>query len=382
MPSYLDHTATSLIDNDVLQVYSEALKKYNYNPSSLHKSGQTSLEAMENALAEIAEILDASSDEIIVSSGATESINTAIKGSHYQSRRRNHAFLTFAGEHSATRESFAFLEKEENRGIAILPLSNLAPDLEELEKYLENNKIDFLSTIWVNNETGAISNIEKIKQLKNNLAPQAIFHIDAVQALGKLPISFRKTGADFLSLSLHKIGAPKGIGLLLASKNLVFTPLLHGGKQQRGRRAGTENPALVIASAYALKKSEQERVESWKHAQSLRDHFISAFSKKNKSFRVLEGKDQVPHILSLYIPELRSESLMNVLTSQGFELSIGSACQSHSNTTNPSLRALGLNNEESRHVIRISFALDNKEEEIMNLVESLSSAIQKFGLNN
>lgn len=380
MGVYFDHTSSGLIDPDVLDVYCSALREFNYNPASRHADGSSSREALFDARGRIAKILDCDPEEIIFTSGGSESINTAIKSVSVSTRRRNRPLITFSGEHSATLETLRFAEKELDRTVRILPLKNAVPDLSALENTLNQESADLISAIWVNNDSGAITDVNAIADLRDRLAGTAKIHIDGVQALGKLEISFRKSKADLISFSAHKIGCPKGIGLLICDRKIPLIPLIHGGGQQDNRRSGTENPALVITCAYAMEKAQRQMLEQRAHCQALKEILIADLTEKSCEFKLLSPPGAVPHIVSLYFPSLRAETLQNGLSAAGFDVSIGSACSSGKNAVDEALLALGLSPEESRHVLRVSLSLSNTKAETLALTAEISKLLQQYSV--
>lgn len=376
---YFDHTASGLVSDDILAFYSDALKEYNYNPASLHRDGREAKYAIQEACERIASCLDCKAEEIVVTSGASESINTAIAHTVRASHRRGGRLLSFEGEHAATRESMRAWAELMSRPCLFLPeTAEGKSDLQALVKALQEENTALVSSMWVNNENGAINDPAAIAALTRKYAPTARIHIDAVQALGKIPLSFRESEADFMSFSLHKIGVPKGIGFLLRKRNIPLQPLIYGGGQQQGKRSGTENAPLVVTAAYALERMNKEMDERTASVIKLHRLFLEQLRKEEISFRLLSPEDAVPHILSLYFPGLRAESLQTALSAEGMDVSIGSACSSAKSSANPALLALGLNAEAARHIIRVSFAATNTEEECVCLATAISSVLKKY----
>lgn len=378
MAVYFDHTATGLIDPSVLSIYCEALEEWNYNPSSRHQDGKRVRQRMTDSLSEIGALLGANPDQIIVTSGGTESINTAIQSVAFRTRSKGLPLVSFRGEHSATIEPLLFLEKEHGRIVHFLPLKEGAPDLSSLEEELKTHPVGLISSIWVNNETGALSDLQSIGSLRKKYGSECRIHVDGVQALGKIPIHFNQEPMDYLSLSLHKVGAPKGIGLMLTREPKLTIPLIRGGGQQGGLRSGTENPPLVIAANAALQLAEKRRVENWQQAEKLHTLLFKTLVNKGLTFRTLSPESAVPHIQAIYIPDLRAETILNGLTAKGFDFSIGSACSTHQKTVDSGLLALGLTPEESRHVIRVSLSRQNTEDEVLQFAENLSDFCRQF----
>lgn len=378
MGIYFDYTASGLLDPEVLDLYVEALKKFNYNPASLHHDGRQCRLAIEEARCRMAAVLDCEAEEIIFTSGGSESINTALKSVTIESRRRGRKLVSDAAEHPATMETLRFLETAEKREVDFLPLKNGRYDLSALRASLEGSAADLISSLYVHNENGMIYPLAEIKALRDELSPSAKWHVDAVQALGKLPISFKNIGADFMSFSLHKIGAPKGIGLLLARRNLRLCPLIHGGGQQGGRRSGTENPPLILASALAMEKSAKTVEQNWTRVSALKTLLLERLRASSQPFREVSDARSVPHIVLLLFPGLRAQTLQNGLSERGFDLSIGSACAS-TKDADPALIALGLSADESRHAVRISLSAQTREEDIERLVHEIADLLTRFG---
>lgn len=378
MGIYFDHSSSGLVDEDVLQIYEEALRRYNYNPASIHADGRSSRREADSARERIAAVLDCRPEEVIFTSGGSESINTAIKSAALTTRRRGHRLISDMGEHPATLESLRFVQEYCGRDCELLPLKEGLFDVQALRRSLESEPADLISVMWVHNESGAVYPIEKIAALKKELSPAAQLHIDAVQAQGKIPLSFRKSGADMMSLSTHKLGTPKGLGILLVRSGLPFIPLIHGGGQQGGRRSGTENPALIIAAAFALEKKQRELESDRRHCQELKSILLSALNEGGTTYKLLSPEGAVPQINLLFFPELRGETLLNGLSAAAYDISTGSACSSDK-SADSGLLALGLSADESRHVIRVSLSEKNTAEEVRDLVREIRLLLDKYG---
>lgn len=380
MQIYFDYAATGMPDPQILDYYREMLERYPANPSSTHADGREARQAIEKATASIAGLLGADPSEVVYTSGGSESINTAVHSAALETRARPGLLLTFAGEHEATAASLAFYADLLGMPLEVLPLRQARPDLAALEQVLEARRgqlaVNLLTNLYVHNLSGAIYPEDEIVSLTRRLAPTARIHLDAVQALGKLPIDFHSLGVDFLSLSLHKIGTPRGIGLLLARRSRRLIPLIHGGGQQNKRRSGTENTALILAAARALEKMESQREASSAKVRELHEQVLAGLAELGEPYRLLCPADAVPQIISIYLPALRGQVVQTALSAAHLDLGIGSACSSSKNKGDPALLALGLTPEESRHVIRISLSAANSSRQVGELLKELHQLLQ------
>lgn len=365
MPShliYLDHTATTPPLEEVVAFYADRLRTDFANPSSAHRLGQASLKSLNSARERLARILDCRSDEIITTSGGSESINTALKGLFPAGGRIHGGIATCPGEHAATRNTCAALSRQ---GVPINPFHLLpdgSMDLVSVEKAL-NEKPIVLTAMLVNNETGALAPVDQIVKLRDRISPRTRIHIDAVQAMGKIPLSFRRLKVDLLSLSGHKFGAPRGIGLLIVRHGLVLSPLIDGGGQQGNRRSGTENPPLVEALALAAEMAAAVTLQENRRMDGIKTQMQQLLAESGLPIGPVCAAPAVPHILSIRTAGLRGETLVNALSAENIMVSAGSACSSHKATPSPVLKEMGLSDEEARSVVRISFGRTTTEDD-------------------
>ncbi len=377
--NYFDHTATKLIKPEVLDFYIEQLKHNNYNPAARYSSGIAAAASIRESLRKIAEVLGCREDEIIVTSGATESINTAIKGTLFAPNPKHKRILITAGEHAATVETCKFMQHVLDYQVDLCPLNEQGEvDLNSLADLLEKNSYDLFSVIHVNNVLGTVNPIEKIVTLKNQLQPKMPIHVDAVQSLGKLPINLKQWGIQLASFSLHKIGVPKGIGLLYKAKDMRIEPLVHGGGQQNALRSGTENPALVATAAFAIEKVNQALKENNAKVAVLKSYLLNGLKEQNIVHQVLGFEHSVPHIVPICFPTLRAETLLNILDYEQISVSIGSACSSKKSEQNPVLKSLKLPNHMDQHILRISLDETVSKAEIDYFVQKVKQALAKY----
>lgn len=334
------------------------------NPSSGHRLGQDAQKRLNSAKECLARVLECRPDEIIITSGGSESINTALKGLFPPGGRIDGGIASCPGEHAATRNTCTALS---HQGVPVLSFGLLpdgAIDLASVAVAL-NAKPVALTFMLVNNETGILTPVEKIMELRDRISPRTRIHVDAVQAMGKIPLSFRRMKADLLSLSGHKFGAPRGIGLLLVRQGLTLMPLIDGGGQQSNRRSGTENPPLVEALALAaeIAAASVEKETEITRIRSINDRMRQQLFSSGLPLSPVCDAPTVPQILSVLTPGLRAETLLNALSAENIMISAGSACSSRKAAPSPVLKAMGLTDEAARSVIRISFGRTTTEED-------------------
>ena len=368
---YLDHTATSALHPDVLNLYQQTLHDIYANPASIHGLGLEAEKQLTASRREIMKVTGQQSGQLVFTSGGSEAINLAIKGYLEAHKRLPKRLLTTAGEHAAVYETFKYYEQ---RGYTLewLPLqSDGTLALEALEKAL-HEPAALLSYIHVSNETGAVNPIQEIIRLKNKLQPDLVVHADAVQAFGKTDFQFDQLGLDLASGSGHKLGAPKGIGWLAIRSGLRLQPQIHGGGQQDGLRSGTENPPMAAALAQALTLAYDRLPDQTKHCRHLRQLLLSLLTNANLTYQVVAESTAVPQILTMSFPGLRAETLVHALESKNIYVSSGSACSSKSRRRgNRVLQAMGLSQTVSDSAIRISLADTNTEAEIRQTAQAL-----------
>ena len=255
---YLDHAATTQPYSEVTETLCHYMQNLFFNPAALYGPAIDLETAIKDALSRIGRTLGCDGRQLIVTSGATESTNTAIKGYCHAHRRRGNKIVITSGEHSATRESALFLESE-GFEVERIPLTkDGVADLAVLKRALTPDVL-LVSVIGVNNETGAVNDVETIAELKREFCPEAALHVDYVQGWNRLPLQLDNSGIDLASFSGHKIHGPKGIGLLYCREGIRLSPLIHGGGQQANRRSGTEHPAAVLALAKAAEIGSSRR---------------------------------------------------------------------------------------------------------------------------
>jgi cysteine desulfurase len=352
-PIYLDHAATTPVRPEVLEAMQPFFGQRFGNPSSTHRWGREARTALDAARERVAGCLGAHADEICFTSGGTEGDNLAILGGWrvLKAKGRN-AVVTSPIEHKAVLQSIHQASKEgaEER---ILTVDTTGTVVLDSVRELVRGDTAICSVMWVNNEIGTIQPIAEIAA--HSKSAGAILHTDAVQAFGKVEIDARKIPFDFLAISGHKIGAPKGIGAMYIRRGTPLEPLFFGGSQDRGRRPGTENVAYAVALATAAELTLAEHERESVRLAALRDRLEAAILAKLPD-AIVHGRGAVraPHVLNVSIPGTDSESMLMALDLQGIACSGGSACQSGSVGASHVLNALGLKADIANAAIRMS----------------------------
>jgi cysteine desulfurase len=353
LPVYMDHAATTPVRAEVLEAMQPFFGTRFGNPSSTHRWGREARAALDEARERVAHCLGANSDEICFTSGGTESDNLAVIGA-WRARRDEgrRAVVTSPIEHKAVLGAVHHVGREGGEERIVEVTSTGLVD-ESSYDALVRDDVAVCSIMWVNNEIGTVQPIAQLATVAKSRG--AVFHTDAVQAFGKVEIDASRTPFDVLSISGHKIGAPKGIGATFIRRGTRIEPLLHGGTQDRGRRPGTENVAYSIGLALACELAIREREREWSRLESLRDRLEHAILAAVPD-AVIHGRGapRAPHILNLSVPGTDSESLLMALDLRGIACSGGSACQSGSVGDSHVLSAIGASPEIAGAAIRMS----------------------------
>jgi cysteine desulfurase len=377
-PIYLDHAATTPVRREVLEAMAPFWDGRFGNPSSVHRWGRDARTALDEARERIAACMGAGPDEIVITSGGTEGDNLAILGvwrTRRKSEQRN-AVLTTPVEHKAVLGAVhqGGADGAEER-LCRMTRDGVVDDRSFDE--LATDRVAVASVMWVNNEIGTVQPIQRLAELSK--ARGIVFHTDAVQAFGKVEIDARKTPFDLLSISGHKIGAPKGCGAMFVRRGTPLEPLFHGGSQDRGRRPGTENVAAIVGLARAVELARDERLEECARLSAMRDRFESLLTTRLPD-AVIHGRNapqRAPHITNISVPGVDSESMLMALDLRGIGCSAGSACQSGSVSPSHVLTAIGVSRELAGAALRISFGCLNDDECIDRVAEVFGKLVEK-----
>ena len=374
-PIYLDHSATTPVRAEVLEAMLPFFGPRFGNPSSTHRWGREARVALDEARERLARALGASADEVCFTSGGTEADNLAVIGAWRAVRQARPAVVSTPIEHKAVLA--AVQEVEAEGGIA--RLVDVGPDgVVDAASFDAAVRDDtaLCSVMWVNNEVGTIQDIAAMASAAK--ACGALFHTDGVQALGKVVIDTRAIPVDYLSISGHKVGAPKGIGALFVRRGAPITPLLYGGAQDRGRRPGTENVAMSIGFARAVELAVAEREAETERLRKLRDELETALLTKIPD-AIIHGRGgpRVAHIMNISVPGTDSESMLMALDLQGVACSAGSACQSGSIDPSHVLAALHVPHEHAVASIRFSLGSLTTDAHVARVAELFPALIAK-----
>ncbi|MBT3836483.1 cysteine desulfurase [Candidatus Woesearchaeota archaeon] len=368
---YLDHAAATPIRKEVLKEMQPYFSKFFGNPSSAHTLGEESKAAIEEASEDIKKVINAAGNgKIIFTSSGTESINLALLGVARATNKRH--IITTKIEHPAVLETCAYLKKHGFK-ITYLDVDELGQiDLEELEKAVKK-KTALISIHYANSEIGVIQNIREISRRKQN----ALLHVDACQASGLLSLDVKKLGIDLLSLNAGKVYGPKGVGLLYAGYNVDLKPVIYGGSQELGLRAGTENVPSIVGFAKALELAEEEREDTSDKLEKLQDYSLKLLAKQIPNIR-LNGHptERLPNNLNFQIDGVEADNVLNYLSDQKIYASAGSACKSNKQEPSHVLKALGLDDEDAISSIRLSMGKDTTKEEMKEAIGTLSKIVK------
>ncbi|WP_019533030.1 cysteine desulfurase family protein [Paenibacillus ginsengihumi] len=377
---YFDHAASSPMYEEVIETMAEVMKRYYGNPSSLHKAGLEAERLVRRARETIAAALHASPGEIVFTSGGTESNVLAIRGAAARFAGRGKHLVTTSIEHASVYETFRWLEKQGFRVTYLSADETGQVRLDELEKALTDETI-LVSVMYVNNETGRIQPVAEIgRMLKDR--PKTLFHVDAVQAVGKLGVNPAAIGADLLSASAHKLRGPKGVGILYCREGLELEPLLPGGGQEGGLRSGTENVPAIVGMAKALRMAMDERQQFLQRTAAVRARLVQCIDSLPQL--ALTGsrspEEMAPHIVHFSFPGMKAEVIVHALEQHGIYVSTRSACSSADNKPSRVLSAMGLDRSRAASGIRISFSAMETLDDADRLCDALRRTIELLSL--
>jgi cysteine desulfurase len=373
---YMDHSATTPVAPEVLAAMLPYFGEKFGNASSLHRSGREAKEALEDSREKVAALLGARAEEIIFTSGGTESDNLALKGIARKNRKHGKHIITTQIEHPAILETCRALEKE---GFEVTYLPVTAEGLVELSTLEASIRPDtiLISVMHANNEVGTIQPLEEIGRLA---AERDIYlHSDAVQSVGKIPVNVDDLGVDLLSLSAHKLYGPKGVGALYIRKGTKLESIIQGGGHERRLRSGTENISGIVGLARAAELAERDMPREAERLAGLRDRLAELVLGKVKDAWINgTTKKRLPGNLNFGFKYVEGESLLLFLDSKGICVSTGSACSSHKLEPSHVLMSLGLKPEECHGSLRITLGMSNTLDEVEYVAESIVEAVERF----
>ena len=364
MEAYFDNSATTKVLDCVKDAVVDAMCVNYGNAAAKHRKGVEAENLIREAKKAIADTLKVQEKEILFTSGGTESNNTALIGTALANRRAGKHLITTGVEHPSIYNTMSFLE-EMGFEVTYLPVDHLGHiSLEDLEKAIREDTT-LVSVMYVNNEVGAVEPIEAISQCIKKKNPKTLFHVDAIQAYGKYKIRPKKQGIDLLSVSGHKIHAPKGVGFLYIRDGVKIRPILFGGGQQKGMRSGTENVPGCVGLGVAAREAYKDFDARIEKLYTLREHLIAGLKPLGGvTINGSEDRTNAPQIVSASFEGVRSEVLLHALEDKGVYVSSGSACSSNHPGISGTLKGIGVKKELLDSTIRFSLGDLNTEEEV------------------
>ncbi len=369
MEHYLDNSATTRVSDAAAQAALSAMTQCYGNPSSTHTKGREAKKLLDTARKQVSDALGCMPEELVFTSCGSESDNWAILGGAEYMKRRGRHVISSAVEHDAVRRSLDILEERGFEVTRLMPDATGAISAEAVMDALRGDTV-LVSLMLVNNETGAVTDIAAISRALKKAGSSALLHTDAVQAFMKLPFSARTLGADMISVSGHKIHAPKGIGALYIKRGLKLKPFIVGGSQENGRRAGTEAMPQIAAMGAACAEARAEMGEYVPRMAALKARLVERLGREIPEFTYVDTP--APHILSISLPGWRSEVLMNYLESKEVYVSKSSACKKGGRSH--VLEAIGMKSDVIDGAIRVGLCRFTTEEDIDALCAALAEA--------
>ena len=370
MPLYLDNNATTALDPRVLEAMMPYLQGFYGNPSSVHRYGRLTRDALEQARVQVAQLAGAQPGQVIFTSGGTEANNLAIKGPlrHLPPGR----LAVSAVEHASLMDAARELEKLDWQLDLIAVDENGIVSDEALSAILASDT-RLVSVMLANNETGVLQNVEQLCRITRSR--DVWFHTDASQAAGKIPVNFAGLGVNLMTLSSHKLYGPQGVGALIADRAIELTSQMQGGGQERGLRSGTENLAGIVGFGMAAELAVKELASRAEHTEVMRNRLQDALAEVVGVHIFAKQVRRLPNTVQFAVDGFDGEALLMQLDRKGIAVSSGSAC--HSGQTEPShvLMAMGVERQIARNAIRVSFGKDNKPEDVTEFVDALKDIV-------
>ena len=373
---YLDNSATTQVSEEVFEEMKPYFTEEFGNPSTLYKYGRESKKALNQAHQRVADAINAKPEEIIFTSGGSESDNLAIKGIAFKLAKKGKHIITTEIEHPAVTETLHFLESLDFK-VTYLPVyENGIIKIEDLKEAITDETI-LITVMHATNEIGTVQPIEEIGKIAKEHGIK--FHTDAVQSFGKIEVDVEKLNVDLLSLSSHKLNGPKGVGAIYIRKGTRLVPLIHGGGQERGIRAGTENVPGIVGFGKACELASQQLEEHYEKLSSIRDELIEkVLSTVPEAYVNGDREQRLPNLVNFRFKAIEGESLILLLDAKGYQASTGSACSSNKLEASPVLTALGLDPVDVHGSLRISLAPESDTFDIDEFVGIIAESVARL----
>ncbi|MCR4993522.1 MAG: cysteine desulfurase [Lachnospiraceae bacterium] len=377
MEAYLDNAATTRVSEKAAEIAEKVMREDYGNPSSKHIKGFDAEQYIKNSAKTIADSLKVQPKEIIFTSGGTESNNMALSGAAFSKMRSGKRIVSTCFEHASVYSPLLAL-KDFDFDIDFAPVDELGHvKIDELLNLIDENTT-LVSVMYVNNEVGAVQDIAAISKAVKEKKPDIIFHVDAIQAYGKYRINPKKEGIDLLSVSGHKIHAPKGSGFLYADEKIKLRPLIFGGGQQKNRRSGTENVPAIAGLGEAVREAYEDFDKKIEHMYSLKEHFLERIGEVPGIHVNAVGEnvhDTAPHIVSISFDKIKAEVLLHALEEKHVYVSSGSACSSNHPGISSTLQAIGVRKDLLDSTLRFSFSRYTTNDEIDHCIDTLKELV-------
>ncbi|MCS7253582.1 MAG: cysteine desulfurase NifS [Armatimonadota bacterium] len=374
---YLDYNATTPLDERVLEAMMPYLKEQYGNPSSIYRFAQNARKAVEDARAKVATLLNASEREIVFTGGGTEANNYAIKGFAFANRHKGNHIITSQIEHHAVLNVCKYLEERHGFEVTYVPVDSYGVvDVDAVREAIRDDTI-LITIMHANNETGVLQPVEEIAKLAKERG--ICFHTDAIQVAGKMRVDVQALGVDLLSISAHKFYGPKGVGALFIRKGVRIDPLIHGGHQEMGKRAGTENVAGIVGLAEAFALAHEGMEEEWEREKRLRDKLERGILERIPDV-IVNGhpEKRLANTLNIVVKYVEGEAMLLSMDVEGICASSGSACTSGSLEPSHVLTAMGIPHELAHGSLRFSLGRFTTEEDIDYVLDVLPKVVERL----
>ena len=374
MEVYFDNSATTKVYDEVIEVVVKTMREDYGNPSSMHLKGLDAEHLVSKSAETISKVLKCLPEEIIFTSGGTESNNMAIIGTALAKKRTGKHIVVSSVEHASVSSVMQFLIRE---GYEVTYIPSDEHGIVSPEAFANAVREDtiLVSCMHINNEIGSIMPIREIGRAVKAKNPNLYFHVDAIQSFGKIEAIPKNLGADLMSVSGHKIHGPKGSGFLYIKKGTLIRPIIYGGGQQKNMRSGTENVPAIAGLGVAVEKTFNNFEEKINHIKAVRDRLINGLTAIDEVYTNSDIEKGAPHIASISFVGVRAEVMLHTLEDKGIYVSSGSACSSNKSKESAVLSAIGLDKKRLESTLRFSFGEDNTEEEVDYAIKTINELL-------